>query len=145
MNSACMKIRASDQRGVDLGQARFVVGGLARPMRLGAAKANTEPSATNRHIRVKSVGPGDRPPPLDFRFTPLATEIARRRNMSRWATSGLMPQTSRATRSIMTASAISSSNRSGANRRAEETGLLMNALAIVVSATLLAWPIAATA
>jgi hypothetical protein len=29
MNSACMKIRASDQRGIDLGQARFVVGGFA--------------------------------------------------------------------------------------------------------------------
>ena len=37
--------------------------------------------------RVKSVGLCDRPPPFDFRFTPLATEIARRPNMSRWATS----------------------------------------------------------
>jgi hypothetical protein len=31
---------------------------------------------------IKSVGLCDRPPPLDFRFPPLAAAIARRRNMS---------------------------------------------------------------
>src|SRR6201987_2248808 len=67
--------------------------------------------------------------------------------MPRWATSGLMPcgKDQGRTRFITTASAIRSPNRRGAYRRAEDTGLLMNALAIVVSATLLAWPIAATA
>src|SRR4029077_6771616 len=38
MNSACMKIRASDQRGVDLGQAPFVVGGTRSTDAVGRCK-----------------------------------------------------------------------------------------------------------
>ena len=45
---------------------------------------------------IKSVGRCDRPAPLDFRFTPLATEIARRRIMSRWANSELYAAQQRA-------------------------------------------------
>jgi hypothetical protein len=35
--------------------------------------------------RVKSVAIFNRQPRLDFRYTPLATELARRCKMSRWA------------------------------------------------------------
>jgi hypothetical protein len=77
-----MKVHTSDQRRVDLDQARFVVGGsldrcgwaLQMPAQSRQRRTATLP------IRLKSVVLCNRRLPVNFRYALLATEIARRRN-----------------------------------------------------------------